>query len=656
MGNNCSNIQTTVTRNVCSASINDQVTSSNVGIPTSNTTTVLGGFCTYGGSSGNSYRQDWCSRVGHGNSEWKASGTGNSCGYNNCAPYQAETKSGCCHGCCQSDGKGAVCQRVAFKGDAAQCCLNDFKGCGLNAGTFSPGQDNTAKYVDLCFSNSQIGQAPSYANCLNTSQSSAGDCSRTCNPCQRDISANSTIVTPDKCDTSGKFGNYCSSVLTEYCAGGDLPEGDSSWINRWVNDDGTPVRYGCLNALMRNVYAPPLNDPINYNSKLPIQCNLVSNYFKTIAASTSCTPMSMDGTSPEGLTVASAMLAAVSARYKADGFVLGSLPGMPGYNPFQDFLYADVCCPFPLLCKSLLTNTCGQYSSQQMTDNPSIANWCGCYLPDGEYEKWTKTYQTSKQCTPLCNRTTAVPLVDLNNQPMRCNQDICIIDDTSIQLANTTVNGSVNVTQMCGNCHSGINQSSPSSCQCLIDSNSTIISGGQVNNVNVKEQCTTSSCTGVDPNTGQTMTLPCDQVGNEQQYIEQQQAAILAAKQAAQRQRNVNILILISVAIVIVIIAGFIIRPNLDNVEAGTSTSGTTGPVGAGAAGAAGTRPPPGASGFGFAKDSTAGVESSDRISNFGFGVGSESTDRLSGNYFSGIGGGSGEAEGASGTFSSAFF
>lgn len=630
MGNNCKSMQTTVTRNVCSDSINQTASSSNVGISLSDTTTPIGGFCTYSGSSGNSYRQDWCSRIGHGNNEWKAVGTGGNCGYNNCAPYQSETKGGCCHGCCQSDGKGVVCQRIAFKGDEAQCCLNDYKGCGLNAGTFSPGKDNSAKFVDLCFSNSQIGQESNYSNCIYASQSTTGDCSRTCNPCQRDITADSNIVSPSKCDASGKFDSYCPVVLTAYCSGQDLPVGDSSWINRWVNEDGSPLRYGCLNALARNIYAPPTDSSTSYTNALPNQCALVNNYFNVISTSTSCTPMSMEGTSPQGLLVASTMLAAVSARYAQDGFVLGSLPGMPGYNPFQDFLYADVACPFPLLMKSLLTNTCGQYSSQQMTDNPSIANWCGCYLPDGEYETYLKTYQVSKQCTPLCNRQSAVPLVDLNNQALRCNQDTCIIDDVAIQLANTTVNGSINVTQMCGNCHSGITQSAPASCQCLIDSTSTIISGGQVNNVNVKEQCTTSSCTAVDPNTGQTITLPCDQIGNEQEYIQQQQAAILAAKRAAQRQRNVNILILISVAILVVIIAGFIIRPNLDDFKEQTIKPPTTQAI----------QVPQGASGFGFPKESV-GIERSDALSSSyfsGFGEVGSSGSGSSG-YFSGVGG-----------------
>ena len=40
------------------------------------------------------------------------------------------------------------------------------------------------------------------------------------------------------------------------------------------------------------------------------------------------------------------LISATLQKYTAQGFVIGALPGSPGYNPFQDFLYSTVCCPF----------------------------------------------------------------------------------------------------------------------------------------------------------------------------------------------------------------------------------------------------------------------------------------------------------------------
>lgn len=582
MGNNCSSIGTASTRNVCSESIDGTLFNSTYsdfsGIDENsdnNYKRSIFGFCTYSGVAGKSYRTDWCSRIGQNSEEWEYddkedNSQGSSCHYDDCEPYRYQP-SGCCNGCCGIIGKGVKCKRKAFMGDAAQCCLNDYRGCANYSGEEVGTSD--LNLVSLCFSDVKNGEEGGN-KCVNDNLT-GGDCQNTCDPCQRDITGSPHLINSGDCTPRAK---YCSDVLTDYCSGNDLPPGDSSWIERWLDEDGTPLQYGCLNVILRDVYAPPQPSGIatkgtpaysdnDYATDLTTACKIVEGNFKAIQSDPSCTPLSLVGSNPEGIVVASNILTATTNRYSQDGFIIGTLPGMPGYNPFQDFLYNDICCKFPILCQGLLKDTCGQYSSQQMADNPSIANWCGCYLPAGEYSTYEESYQLEVPCTPLCNRPTAIPLINFENQPIRCNQDSCIIDDLAIQLANTNVNGTISINQMCGNCHNGItNPGEASSCNCLISSNSVNITNSNIQNLINSQQCTTTNCTVIDPITNEVLSVPCDQVDEQQEILNQQEDVINQQRLAAARTRNRNILLFIAGVILVVVAIGFLIRPNLGDL------------------------------------------------------------------------------------------
>jgi len=140
-----------------------------------------------------------------------------------------------------------------------------------------------------------------------------------------------------------------------------------------------------------------------------------------------------------------------------------------------------------------------------MEFNPSIANWCGCYLNNKEYSKYVDQYQVNKQCTPLCNRTAAIPLVTGGNQALLCDQDSCIIDDLAINLAGTTVTGKVEINQMCGNCSSG----EGASCACRIENNTINGLNSIIGNINIGETCTSAVCTQTNQD-GNLVTVPCD--------------------------------------------------------------------------------------------------------------------------------------------------
>ncbi len=553
MGNNCGSVEQIKIVNRCSG-----YTGATSGSETGpSLEPVLENFCTYSGSGGNSSRKQWCGYVG--NAEWGDAGKGGSCNFDECSRVNQVSKTGCCSGCCSTEGKGALCGRERFTGFPGTCCFNDYAGCGIS------GQSENEATIDLCWANNN---ALGIAISNNPSSCNDTNCTGTCDPCLRDVTSdvNTTDGLGRRCGEVFQGPNwesgtgFCQDVVMKYCTGADLEEGNTSWILRWMNADGSPVRYGCLNAMVRNLYKGSPNN-----------CGLTEAYFKLINSDTNCSPLGLTGASVEGVNYSSDLITQTFDRYQEDGFIVGSLPGFPGYNPFQDFMYSNVCCRFPNLCQSSLNSVCSAYTTTQLSANPSVANWCGCYLPRGEYSKYVDQYQVNPECTPPCNRPTAIPRVNPGGQPVRCTNDTCIIDDLAINLAQTNVGGTVNISQMCANCSpafdpiSGQNpngyNSNSASCSCSIENNQINIVNSELGTINISQSCTSTTCYVTDATTGNLVSIPCDEVSDPQAAIEAQQAEIEAQARAAQAQRNRNILIVLGIALLIVFIAAFLLRP-----------------------------------------------------------------------------------------------
>ena len=543
-GSNCT-IKETQVINRCSASIND-LNGSDDNIPNyGDVDPILKNFCTGGsGSTAKNNRSQACNSVGSPG-EWTYEAPGNQCQLNSCAPFETMT-GGCCNGCCSRPGLGVTCKRVSFTGDPFQCCLNDYGGCG-RASEGIPGFPGSGG-VDLCFSG-----ANGPGNKCETE-----NCTGTCDPCQRNITSDefSTDGEGNICSNKDIFnGSYCQDIMMEYCTGEDLPDGDISWIERWMNPDGTAKRYGCLNALVRNIYK-------NSQPTISQECGLVEAYFNSIKSTENCTPLPLSGVPRSGIQYASDMMSKVFNRYRSDGFVVGTLPGFPGYNPFQDFLYSNVCCKFPGLCNASLTDTCSIYTMDQLSHNPSVANWCGCYLPDEEYSKYVNEYQVNKECTPTCNRNTAIPIIQPNGDPVRCTQDVCIIDGVTIDLAKTNLSGTVNISQLCGSC-----SGTDGSCQCVMEDNNVVTLSTEIGNINFVEACTGQTCTISDPDTGNLVSVDCDTIGDSYQDIIDQLKEEERQQHLSQlKNRNLPIIIVIGIFILIVILAFVLIRPKSEKI------------------------------------------------------------------------------------------
>lgn len=577
MGNKCDTITKPILRNLPSEGTGDtarsytdsgkNISEFDYSTATQSSDELMYGFCA--GTADTNVRRDYCSKVG--NLEWEYKSAVGSCHYSDCNKgYSQET--GCCNGCCGIVGKGVECRRTKFTGDSIQCCLNDFSGCGA---TLIP---NDPQKYDLAFSTYEdgrtINQTTMGGDVPDPLIAESGwlcgktNCSGTCDPCLRNINSDGNTLVKNvstgkmaKCDSftrDSNFGGFCRDNLLEYCSGGDLDDDDDSWIYRWMNNDGSYLRYGCLNVLARNVY--DTSSPANENSIVP-GCAATQLYFDSLG-STNCTPSDVADYNVNliGIKYASQLVNQVTNKYAANGYSIGSTPGTVGYNPFQDFIYSNICCKFPFLCQNFLNSSCSAYTADQLGNSVSIANWCGCYLPDSEYSEYVDSYQINKECTPMCNRKSAIPLVTPSNQPRYCSGTNCIIDNLAIELGNVNISGDINVTQICGNCTSG-------SCTCLISSNTINLVGGDINSINTGETCTSTLCTAVNPDTGYTETIPCDYVEDPTDYFDSQKMEQQQARQKAIRQRNLIILIIIFVIVVIILGFYFLIRPNLNDIN-----------------------------------------------------------------------------------------
>jgi len=453
-------------------------------------------FCTILGPGGNTYRDEFCGLMSK-SGEWGNPVTvTNSCSYDDFIPYQDFNGGGCCNGPCGIVGGGLSCERLSFTGDPITCCFNNLE-CE------SPGGN-----PPLCYSD------------INRQQT----CSNGANgqPNHRNLTSID-----------------CQEVLIPYCTG-TLPTDDptsTDWLNRWTTSD---IRSSCSYALFKNLFRgiPCLpNIPI----PPPGKCGLPP-------------PLPIDS---EGFFWGQRLIEAAMVKYKSQGFDIGALPGFPGYNTWQDFMYTNVCCPYPGLCQNALQTICSDKTAQRISLNPNVAKWCGCHLPPGEYEDYSVKFNIPPECTPTCNRIGTIPIVGINATPVSCKQNICLIDGVTINLINSQIGGGIDFDQICGNCVGA-------QCSCIVSDTSVDIINSTIggNLVPIAEGCGAISCSQTNPaSTGPaTLNVPCQGTGTFNPYA-QYEIVVAAEKKEAEKKAWLWTLIAISISLFLVYLIIYFVHP-----------------------------------------------------------------------------------------------
>lgn len=500
-------------------------------------------FCTLEGSAGDGYRNDYGTALGSPG-EYIYYGEGESCNYNDCNNVQ--WIGSCCFssgGCCGIAGVAAQTKRTAFNGDPLTCCLQD-----ALCTTLGIANPPIIPYPDA-------GIVPTKWNIDNLPPGqcfSDGGLRNTCDPANRDIT--SSTPSGDPATPGGPQGSSCQDLVTDYCSGADLEPDDTSWIQRWnssqPSENGNVVKQSCLYALQRNLFSNAGGDPCS--TGLPATA---------LNTTGTCSPAPKIPMSAEGIAWASNLISRVSTKYAENGFTLGAQPGTVEYNSFQELIYSDICCPYPFLCQSALKNSCASVDPQRLSLDPSARSFCGCFLPDENYEQYVDNFQINKECTPLCNRQDTIPLTTGDGTPLSCTQNVCLIDNLTINAINSTISGGINIGNFCGGCQNSTGGDSIS-CECIISNNTIDTVNAQIfGGINVSEQCGSTRCMVVNPVPGASpaiMSIPCSGGVPKDPFAPGSGSGNISP---SQKSRNIKIILILVVMFIVIFVALLIIKP-----------------------------------------------------------------------------------------------
>jgi hypothetical protein len=185
-----------------------------------------------------------------------------------------------------------------------------------------------------------------------------------------------------------------------------------------------------------------------------------------------------------------------------------SLPGVCSY-----FLSGNATGCEPSITFPKLIDFCNKYTREEVLDNKSLTSFCGCYVePDKRFidniwvtpgclnnnpeEKCEKCPPNDREgcvnnptCDSLCHRANTSQRATVNNGKfITCPQNICAINDVTIDIINSVIGGGINFNSICGGCDKN------NGCLCVISGlniNQTMsnIGVGNLNNL-----CETSYC------------------------------------------------------------------------------------------------------------------------------------------------------------------
>jgi len=306
---------------------------------------------------------------------------------------------GCCKGeCIWGGGHLGACRRQGYSGDKATCCFRDF-----NCKNF--GEDY--KDIQSCYS--------------DTNQR------YTCDPYYRDLKSEN-----------------CKATIAPYCLGTKFFPAQTDWMELWlpdsvVNISNDPdneeimVKAPCLMAVMRNLFGKAADGICDYDTLASIK---------------------LEGFNDSGNLWSVEIINEVFTKYIQDfGNPLKGI-NQDGYiksAAFFNFMF-NFCKQYPSLCTDFLKNQlCINTKQDQVMNDTQTNNWCGCYMPDSEYEKYNQ-YGIEKECTPFCNQKDTIKLANVDGTEKVCTQTSCIINDAIITALNDRFPDGFNFSQVCHSC------------------------------------------------------------------------------------------------------------------------------------------------------------------------------------------------------------
>jgi hypothetical protein len=307
-----------------------------------------------------------------------------------------------------------------------------------------------------------------------------------------------------------------------------------------------------------------------------------------------------------GIENARYMLNRVVSKYINEGGSIVAPFTLVQDEPFIQWLYT-VCTEYPYLCYSGL-NTGGAFldnictpangvTAKNMLTNPNMAKWCGCNMPDNQYQTYLDGLGgtlISKECTPYCNSADTIPSFDPETLQIKsCNQSLCVIDDVTITLARSRATGPITLNNICTSCSpagsNGANSNTTTnsssgtggstinndtqgnisgnvsySCQCIMNNiNITSIGATIEGGINIGTACNgNAKCYKTQTLDGKTQSLEIDchsEKPSANRVIEEQEAKLI---KKAENVSNGWIIFIFILLVALIIIIWLFIKPN----------------------------------------------------------------------------------------------
>lgn len=200
------------------------------------------------------------------------------------------------------------------------------------------------------------------------------------------------------------------------------------------------------------------------------------------------------------------------------GSYFQNFPVSESPSDLQNLIY-DICIDNPLACSRYLENiTCPRYTREDLVNLPEARKFCGCNLSDDQYiTDQSVLGGAGRECDSICISTQNVRPVNSAGDALYCQKTICIIDNISIDLLNSTLGG-INFSQLCGDCGSG-------GCLCIIKDVDINAEESEIGGINLSQECGNQQCYQTSSN-GEVVEVDCDLAfGDRQQQAEDESGA-----------------------------------------------------------------------------------------------------------------------------------
>ena len=406
--------------------------------------------------------------------------------------------SGCCSkhysSCGIIDGMNVTCLRDKFTANndefgSISCCFNDLV-C----------EPNMSEAGNLFAAPGQDGNTTLWASDNKCFRSNSDDDMRTCNPQSRNLGS-----------------TFCRNMITPYCTGDKLFPGQTKWEDSWDINNTVNVNEG-------DFY-------LNKERPVEVKGPCAQLLMRQLSGLSACGQdfsqyqINVGEVNLDSMLWGKQLIQTVFDNYIQEygSPILGvNEDGIEAAIGVNNFLF-NLCQKFPALCTDALTDMCKDVTEERIAANPIANKWCGCYMPEEQYEKYNDgTFLITKQCTPFCSRNDVIPLVDSNYQQLYCQQNVCIMNNIYLEFSKSA--GDVNFNEVCNSCgknntiekHNGStsstssqhgsqstfnsysntsNQQNAQSCQCKLDGINLEALNSKFSNINFATECGLTQCT-----------------------------------------------------------------------------------------------------------------------------------------------------------------